>query len=285
VPAILPVRQGYRDLHRVMTFLGGFIVTVMISLLWSAPPQYDSTVMGILCICTGFVLIFPGFIFWVSLWNVWTLRDGRMVLGEDGRLAYAWRTDSTTLNLAEVHTIRWWWTKNQSRWRSEPIRLWTVGRSMWIDPNAFTVPDREHLVAWLRAHLPPQVVHLGQDEFALEWVNMRRSPSDWAAAFPWLFGWRFLVLLAGPALFAAVFGGGYWAFLRYYYPDLGPVDVSGPHDGPFGRILLASIADWALYLALPVLAMVGAILSVLRGIIWLDRYTNRDAYDLSRPPP
>jgi hypothetical protein len=215
---------------------------------------------------------------------VWTLRDGRLILGEGGRLTYAWRTGTQTLNLAEVHTIRWWWPKSQDQWRG-PLRLWAAGGAMSLDPSAFTVADRERLVAWLRAHLPPQAVQLAQDEFAQAWANMRRSPRDWAEHLPWLFGWRFLVLLASPTLFAALFGGCCWAFLRFQYPDLGPVDVSGPHDGPFGRILLTTAADWALFVALPVLAMVGACLGLLRGTFWLDRYSNRDAYAPASPTP
>jgi hypothetical protein len=275
VPTILPVRQGYRDQHKATACLGGFIVIAMLSLLWFAPPQYDSTVVAALLGVTGFVLIFPGFVLWISLWYLRILRDGKWILGEGDRLTYAWRTGSKDLNLVEVHTIRWWWVN--VRW-GEPIRLWTTRKSIGIDPDSFTVQDRERLVAWLRDHLPPQVVQLGQDEFAQMWANMRRTSIDWPKMFRWMFGWRFLVLLVAPTFLAAAFGAICWAYLQLNYPELGPVDVSGPYDGPFGRILLGTVVDWSLFLALPAVMMVGAVLGLLRGAIWLDRYTNRDAF-------
>jgi hypothetical protein len=209
------------------------------------------------------------------------LRDGQIILQEDGCLTYCWRAGSETLDLADVHTLRWWWLKSQIRW-GWPIRLWTESKSMSIDPNAFSVPDRQLLVVWLRSHLLPQTVQLGQNELSHAWEDMARSRIVWSAHLPWFFGWRLFAIIASPTLFAALFGCGCWLFLHIYYPDLGPVDVSGPHDGPFGRILLGNAAEWALFLALPVLTMLGAIFGFMHGIIWFEQYVNRDAYDASK---
>jgi hypothetical protein len=92
-----------------------------------------------------------------------------------------------------------------------------------------------------------------------------------------MFGWRFYLMIIVPALFAALFGAGCWAVIRYHYGSLDPVDLA-PTTAPLGGIQVATAANWMLLTGLPVLVSLGVVFGMSRGAVWLDRYTNRDAY-------
>jgi hypothetical protein len=290
VPLVMPVRQGYRDQYRLLSYLGALIAAFLVGLSSSVfflMPQYNEARVFGWCAFASVSWIFAGFMVGGPLWWVLVLRDGKLALGENGHLSYTWRKGTNSINLADVHTILWWKTKDRGHWRG-PIRLWTKGSAMSIDPEAFTVSDRERLAAWLRVYVPPHIVQIGQDEFAHMLANMRREPTEWSVIFPFLTGRRFLVLLMSVTMLASLLGFCCWAYARFVYQVHDPIEISGRGHWPFGRIELSTAIDWILFTALPAPLMTCAFIGMIRGALWFDNYTNRDAYDsnnLGSEPP
>jgi hypothetical protein len=155
---------------------------------------------------------------------------------------------------------------------------------MSIDPKAVTIPDLERLEVWLRAHLPREAAQLGQEEFDGRLTGTPRTPPDYEERFPWLFGRRFIVSVALPPLLGALLGVGCWAYVQTNFPNLGPVEVTGPN-APIGPIRLESAADWALFTGLPGVPATLVFFGLLRFIVWENRYTYRDFYGPSESAP